>query len=223
MLHSLYCERGNGRSDQLRLLPEPDPHFPLWLTSSEKREGFVSELMWPTDQPILTDDVVSVRPWKMDDAPWVYEACLDEAVQRWTHIAVPYRMEDAEGFVGAYAPHQWDSRQGAAFAIVDAKSGVGVGSVGLMVRDSRSRVGEAGYWLSSTASGRGLTLRALELLSSWALSDGQMVRLELLIETENTASRKVAERTGYSLEGVMRQKVLHRGAQRDVAMYARTL
>ena len=99
----------------------------------------------------------------------------------------------------------------------------GVGSVGLMVRDSRSRVGEVGYWLNYTASGRGLTSRALELLSSWALSDGQMVRLELLIETENTASRKVAERTGYSLEGVMRQKVFHRGAQRDVAMYARTL
>jgi RimJ/RimL family protein N-acetyltransferase len=185
--------------------------------------GFVSELPWPTEQPGFTDGVVSVRRWELNDAPWVYKACQEEAVQRWTHITVPYRIEDAEGFVGVYAPHQWDSRQGAAFAIIDANSGVGVGSVGLMVRDSRSRVGEVGYWLNYTASGRGLTSRALELLSSWALSDGQMVRLELLIETENTASRKVAERTGYSLEGVMRQKVFHRGAQRDVAMYARTL
>ena len=183
----------------------------------------VSELQWPKDQPHFTDGVVLVRPWRPEDASWVYETCQEEAVQRWTHIAVPYGLSDSEGFVGRYAPNQWGSRQGAAFAIVDAESGEGVGSVGLMVRDARSRVGEAGYWLSEAATGRGLTSRALGLLSTWSFSEGQMVRLELLIEIDNAASRKVAERTGYSLEGIMKQKVLHRGEQRDVALYARTV
>lgn len=48
------------------------------------------------------------------------------------------------------------------------------------------------------------------------------MRLELLIEEKNSASRKVAERAGYSYEGLLIKKILHRGQQRNVAMYART-
>ena len=48
------------------------------------------------------------------------------------------------------------------------------------------------------------------------------MRLELLIEEKNSASRKVAERAGYSYEGLLIKKILHRGQQRNVAMHART-
>ncbi|MHB1209095.1 MAG: GNAT family N-acetyltransferase [Acidimicrobiales bacterium] len=182
----------------------------------------MTETPRPTVQPELTDGVVSLRPWRADDAQWVYESCQDPEVQRWTRVAVPYLMKDAEGFVGPFASHQWSSGRGAPFAVIDAASGKGIGAAGFVINDSTSRVAEAGYWTSAVARGRGLAPRALELLSTWALHDAGIVRLELLIEEENSASRKVAERAGYSYEGLLVKKVFHRGQQRNVAIYART-
>lgn len=182
----------------------------------------MTETPWPEVQPELTDGVVSLRPWRADDAQWVYESCQDPEVQRWTRVTVPYLMTDAEGFVGPFASHQWSSGNGAPFAVVDAESGIGIGAAGFVLTDPTSRVAEAGYWTSAAARGRGLTPRGLKLLSTWALHDAGIVRLELLIEEENSASRKVAERAGYSFEGLLVKKVLHRGQQRNVAMYART-
>lgn len=134
----------------------------------------------------------------------------------------PYLMSDAEGFVDAFAPNQWNTGNGAAFAAVEASTELGVGSIVFVVHDRSSRVAEAGYWMSREVRGRGLTPRALRLMSEWTLREGGVTRLELLIEETNMPSRRGGRAFRYSLEGIMRQKIHHRGQQRDVALYART-
>ncbi len=176
---------------------------------------------WHGDQPKLTDGTVCIRPWVPTDAPWVYAACQGPEVQRWTRVPVPYLLEHATGFVSKLASHKWSSSTGAAFAIIDEETGRGVGSVGLVSVDPSNRVAEAGYWMSEEGRGRGLTARALELLSSWTLTTGNLVRIELLVEVGNAPSRKVAERSGFVLDGVLRKKAFHRGEHRDLAMYSR--
>lgn len=109
----------------------------------------MTETPWPEVQPELTDGVVSLRPWRADDAQWVYESCQDPEVQRWTRVAVPYLMKDAEGFVGPFASHQWSSGNGAPFAVIDTESGLGIGAAGFIINDPTSRVAEAGYWTSA--------------------------------------------------------------------------
>lgn len=185
------------------------------------RRDIVNDFAWQDEQPEMTDGTVSIRPWMPTDAPWVYRACQDPEVQRWTRVPIPYLLEHADGFVSELAPHKWSSGTGAAFAIVDSESDSGVGSVGLVGIDSVNRVAEAGYWMSEEGRGRGLTASALELLSSWSLTKGNLVRLELHIEVGNTPSRRVAEQSGFAFEGVMRKKALHRGEHRDLAMYSR--
>jgi RimJ/RimL family protein N-acetyltransferase len=65
-------------------------------------------------------------------------------------------------------------------------------------------VGEVGYWLRADARGSGVTSRALLLISRWALSRDGVGRLQLRAAVENAASRRVAEKAGFRLEGVLR-------------------
>lgn len=176
---------------------------------------------WPAVQPELTDGILTLRPWRAGDAPVVHGACQDEHVQRWTRVSVPYLIEDATGFVSRLAPHQWASGAGAAFAIVDDATGVVVGSMGLVRVERPNHLAEAGYWMTPDGRGRGFASRALTLLSDWALHDLGFARVEVRVEVSNEASRRVATKAGFALEGVMRRAVWHRGAQRDIALYSR--
>ena len=52
--------------------------------------------------------------------------------------------------------------------------------------------------------GRGLTTRALKLISSWALDRAGAERLQLRADVLNLASQRVAERAGFKREGTLR-------------------
>jgi ribosomal-protein-alanine N-acetyltransferase len=63
---------------------------------------------------------------------------------------------------------------------------------------------EVGYWTTASARGRGLTTRALTLLSTWALCKAGAKRVQLRADVRNTASLRVAEKAGFTREGTLR-------------------
>lgn len=80
---------------------------------------------------------------------------------------------------------------------------------------------EIGYRLFDPVySGRGAMTEALALMTYVLFAMKKINRLELKIMPENTASVRVAEKNGYTLEGVARGCLFHRGAYRDMAIYA---
>ena len=76
--------------------------------------------------------------------------------------------------------------------------GVGFGWVG------DEHVGEVGYWLRSEVRGRGLTGRAVVLVSRWSFEELGCERLQLRADSDNLASQRVAEKAGFTREGVLR-------------------
>ena len=70
------------------------------------------------------------------------------------------------------------------------------------------------------ARGRQAAQQATRLVSDWALSVVGFARIEIFVDPENTASCAVAERAGFSCEGVLRSNVLLRGQRRDSVGYA---
>jgi RimJ/RimL family protein N-acetyltransferase len=79
---------------------------------------------------------------------------------------------------------------------------------------------ELGYSVAAHARGRGVASWVLQELTAWALGWGAQ-RIELHINAANAASRTVAERNGYVLEGVLRQSYLKPGQRVDTALYGR--
>ena len=87
--------------------------------------------------------------------------------------------------------------------MTEAEAGRILGSVGFgWVGDQH--VGEVGYWLRRDARGRGLTTRALHLISRWALGELGCARLQLRADVLNLPSQRVAEKAGFTREGVLR-------------------
>jgi RimJ/RimL family protein N-acetyltransferase len=163
----------------------------------------------------LRDGDLELRAWTMDDVPALVEACNDAEIQHWIPVIPrPYTEEDARTFIRGeiegIGQHQ--------FAITER--GRVVGSIGLGVNE-RLRNGAIGYWCAAEARGRGLTTRALRLLSRYALEEIGVERLELITDPENHASQRVAEKVGFQREGVLRSHLVHPdGRRRDSVMFS---
>jgi RimJ/RimL family protein N-acetyltransferase len=162
----------------------------------------------------LTDRVVTLRPWREDDAAAIVE-CMDgePEIARWLdRVPQPYALEDARAYIAGIGEQS--------FAITDADTGRVLGSIGFgQLEDG---VGEVGYWVRRDIRGRGVATRALVLLSRWALGLEGIARVQLRADVENEPSRRVAERAGFQLEGVLRSAHWNAriGRRQDWAMYS---
>ena len=195
-------------------------------------DAFVaSEIASPDDAGslILSDGVVTLRPWSKDDAGFMAAAFVDPAIRRYNgvldrlgHPAPPPSVTDAAAVIEEFASN-WRAfattgrPTGAVFAITDALSGELVGCCG--VDDwSKADVAQIGYWLDPNARGRGFATRAAILLTRWLFELGA-ARVFLTIVAGNEASVAVARRAGFVHEGTMRSHAIWKGERCDVMWF----
>jgi ribosomal-protein-alanine N-acetyltransferase len=173
-------------------------------------------LTWPACRP--RSGSVSLRAFEARD--------VDAAVEMATDPYIPLI-----GSLPAHADHDaalaWIHRQqartaegvGFSFCVADQDDRA-VGSAGLWTHDLRQGRATAGYALRPSVRGQGLAAQALRALTGFAFTLPQLHRVELYVEPDNQASRRVAERAGYLLEGTLRQHQEIGGRRRDMCLYA---
>ena len=134
-----------------------------------------------------------LRELRLDDAEWIYRACQDSEIQRWTTVPRPCSRDHAETFV--------HTRSGelAAYAIVHSQSGETVGVVG--IHDVSHGVASVGYWVAPWGRSRGAAADALQVLQVLIGRDTEALTVCALIAKTNTASRRSAERAGFTMTG----------------------
>ena len=166
--------------------------------------------------PPLADEVVALRPWTEADVDELVRCCSDPLVRRFIPvIPVPYTAEDARAFVARTVMVGELN-----LAVTDRASGALMGAVGVGLKPWDAGMAEIGYWLAPEARGRGAATRALRLLSRWTLREWPIGRLHLMADVDNMASQAVAERAGFTREGVMRSGMLARGVARDHVVFS---
>ncbi len=79
---------------------------------------------------------------------------------------------------------------------------------------------EIGYWLGEAATGRGLMTRAVRAVLDFAFDDLKLNRVGLHADVRNAPSRALAERLGFTLEGIERQSWLLHDQLTDNAAYS---
>lgn len=80
---------------------------------------------------------------------------------------------------------------------------------------------EVGYILYDSAGrGKGVMTEALTLFVEYLFFSKTINRIELVAAVENAASRRVAEKCGFTLEGILRSVLTHQGKNLDMALYA---
>lgn len=166
---------------------------------------------------------MTLRAWRADDVPVLVE-CLDgdEEITRWLELVPqPYDVTAARAWVDEAASY-WREATAAPFAITATDSGGVLGGVGFRWVDVTQSIGEIGYWLRREARGSGLTTRAVQLVSTWALTTLDCERLQLRADELNVPSQRVAEKAGFRREGVLRslQFSVREGRRIDFVMYS---
>ncbi|MEO1065497.1 MAG: GNAT family N-acetyltransferase [Actinomycetota bacterium] len=168
----------------------------------------------------LLVDELRLRPMVEADVPAVVEACQDPDIPRFTTVPSPYGEAEGRSYL-EFCDHEWADGTGAPFLVVDAATDELLGSMGLMRLADDGATTELGYWIAASARGKGVATRAARVVTAAALRGGAQ-RVELRAMTDNVGSRLVAERVGFSLEGVLRSVMAHGcSADRiDLAIYS---
>lgn len=161
---------------------------------------------------LITDRLV-MRPFVPADEDEVHAAAQDPDIQRWTTVPSPYERVHAHGFVNEIVPNGWREGTAHPFAVRLGAGGPLVASVGVHVHGGDGY--EVGYWAVKEHRGQGYTTEAVRAVARWTFTTLGAVRLGWRAEVGNTGSRAVAEKAGFTVEGVLRAGIEQRGTARD--------
>lgn len=174
------------------------------------------EVSWPREIPVLEGEHCKLKLWTVDEVQARVEASGDPEILRFTtHPSDP----SESGAINWIEQKTRESAQGinAFFAIVH--QGVAVGSVGLITIDLHQANAELGYWLLPQGRGRGLATEGVKLIRDWSLSLG-FKRIYMTTNLDNIASQKVARKTGFQAEGILRSYgYIRDGTREDVVLF----
>jgi RimJ/RimL family protein N-acetyltransferase len=169
---------------------------------------------------VLTDGVIRLVPMSDDHLEGLAGLLQDPEVVRNTRVPEPWEEGFEHRWLEAYRAGAEDgTRDG--FAIEDIESGDFLGIAGLVAIEREANQAEIGYIVAREARGRGIATRALRLVTDYALGEVGLDRVQLMINTDNEPSLRVAERCGYHREGVFRSLYLKPGRRADVTIYSR--
>lgn len=159
-----------------------------------------------------------LRPFRRGDEEELAAAADDRRVtlhllDRFPH---PYTREDAE---------QWLAHVGAASPARDLAitlDGRLIGGIGIERRGDVWRfTGELGYWLGAGHWGHGFASEAVAAFVPHAFATFGLERIEAHVFAPNLSSRRVLEKCGFRLEGVLRRAAFKEGRFLDAALFAR--
>ena len=145
------------------------------------------------------ESVADVHPW----LAWCHER---------------YSLDEARQWV---LTQEKLAQQGMAyeFAIL-GEGGRFLGGCGIKQINKANRFANLGYWVRTSATGRGVAPSAVRLVTEYAFRETDLVRLEIVCAVRNIRSQRVAEKAGAVREGVLRSRLLLPTGHSDAVMYS---
>lgn len=171
---------------------------------------------------------LTLRPPRAGDGPVLHDALTESLAELrrflaslpW--VAAEQTLESAETFC-RNGEANFIARRDLPFFVFEKRTGNFVASAGLHRTVWQTPRTEVGYWCRTKSSGQGFVTEAVRALTEYAFQHIKAVRVELITDEENAASRRVAERCGFVLEGILRNERRAPDATlRNTCVYART-
>ena len=164
--------------------------------------------------PPLGDGVVALRVPSEQDLPAIERRLVDPDIVRWVG---PHERSARELLELNWT--RWTRGTEATFSVCDPNDAC-LGHVWVGVDLADSYRGSVGYWLLPEARGKGFATRSVQLVSRWALGELGMARLSVETQPSNDRSQRVAERSGFVKEGVLRSYTEIDGGRVDCVVFS---
>lgn len=161
----------------------------------------------------------TLRPWQQRDCHQLCRYANNEkiAANLKDSFPYPYRLSDAEAYI-AYT-RQVDPEKELIYAIVVGNQAVGSISVQCQ-QDVHCKTAAIGYWLGEPFWGNGIMSAAVKRMTQLSFETFDICRIFAEIYSHNIASRRVVEKAGYQMEGLLRRNIYKNGAVFDSCIYA---
>ena len=170
--------------------------------------------------PNRIDDHLTLRPLRVEDAGTLIDliARNREHLDRWLRWSGHVRAaDDARALIERFAAK---TAIGDGFHAGLWLDGALAGGIVCHFINRESNKTEIGYWLGADYVGRGLVTRACRAVIGDLFTREKMHRIEIQAAVDNFPSRAVAERLGFTLEGVARESTWITTRYRDHAIYS---
>jgi ribosomal-protein-serine acetyltransferase len=171
---------------------------------------------------VLTGENVLLRTCRVEDAQ---EHCnaIHESISELTQWVAwaneNYSLDDSRIWLKACSV-MWDKGAEYNFAIVNPETSQLMGWCGLNRIDYPNMVANLGYWVRRKYCNSGVASSAALLLAQFGFERLYFNRIEIVAATGNIASQRVAEKTGAKREGIIRNRINHRGMIQDGVMFS---
>ena len=176
--------------------------------------------------PIDTERLL-MRPPQVGDGPSFFAAITESlpelrrflAALPW--VAMEQSLEASELYC-RNAQANFVARKDLTFLLFEKSTGQLVGGAGLHRIEWATPKAEVGYWVRTPRSGNGFIAEAVTALIAYAFRQLRAVRVELVTDEANSASRRVADRCQFKLEGILhRERRATDGTLANTCIYAR--
>lgn len=166
---------------------------------------------------MLVDGDLTLRRAVPDDAADVRAVYAEADTRHWM-LWDDELPDEADALANIQRSEQaWAGDEWAPFRVV--VDGHVVGGVNLQFHDYATA--ELSYFLRASARGRGLATRAALLATDWGFRERGLGRVFLRVDPENTGSVALAERAGFTFEGVERASAVYPDGRRfDSRVYS---
>lgn len=187
--------------------------------------SFSSPVLIDVPMPIRTPRLL-IRPKQVGDGAITSEAVVEtwDELHRWMQWAENRDDFTAESMEirNRHVMASFILREGIELIGVEVATGTAVIWCGFHDIDWQGRQCDTGYWVRKRAQGQGFATEAANALVRYAFGALGMRRIGLTHSAGNEASRRIADKLGFSLEGVQRgANMLPGGKYADRYCYAR--
>jgi [ribosomal protein S5]-alanine N-acetyltransferase len=161
-----------------------------------------------------------VRSLTAADEPVVTEVFGDKQTQRWLPFPKEHGPIVGAQWCGETARRRRDSGDGDHYAVVRREDERLVGCLWANRTDWLARVTEVSYAITPAARGFGVAAEAVDAVAIALILEHGFQRVELRVAPGNTASRRVAEKAGFTYEGLLRNAGQLRSGRVDLEVWS---
>jgi diamine N-acetyltransferase len=166
---------------------------------------------------LLNDNTIALRALEPTDLDTLYRWENDTALWVVSDTVAPYSRESLWHYLEEYTGDIYSQRQLRLMITMDG-DGTPVGTVDFLNFDPLNNRAELGLFIQREYRGRGLGLRALELLTAYAREHIGLRQLYVYIAVDNVVCLKLFENYGYRRVGTLQSWVKRGTVYHDVVL-----
>jgi [ribosomal protein S5]-alanine N-acetyltransferase len=163
---------------------------------------------------------LNVRPLVADDAKYVGEIFGDRQTRRWLPFPTGDGPFDGIGWCTDLAAACRDAGDGDHYGVIRREDDRLVGCLWTRRTDWTARSTEVSYAVAPQTRGFGVAAEAVDALAIALILEHGFQRVELRVAPGNVASRRVAEKAGFTYEGLLRNAGYVHGGRVDLEMWS---